>query len=330
MTNTSFSCPIAFCKVTSAIEPYISCFGPCQGKFHVICLGIPEVCIDMFRDPLSGFKYICSKCRDISIASISNEIKLMEMHFSSLKTKFLSLLKGSSEARDQLILDGSSNVGLSVKRNAKDMDELTVSVSKKVSAVGLNTTVKEVASTLISPAEPMPASLESVEATSLPDAANPLNPTPLTAGESSFNVDLPSVSESVGSPLVIAGNPSNNGGLTAVPKPVSVFVSRLAPETTVDQVSAHISLKLGDRTMAKVKKLTGKNRPVSSFKIDVSRDLVHSILRREIWPDGAFVGIFEDRSNSNITRKKRLNNRRISTNRDDSNNAPSNVIVSKN
>ncbi|KAL5285704.1 hypothetical protein ACFFRR_007411 [Megaselia abdita] len=128
---SSLTSPIAFCKVSSVSEPSINCFGPCQTKFHLICLGIPMTCIEKFRDPMSGFKYICSNCRDISLASIFDEFDRMEMNFNALQTKILNFQRSPFKKVDGSVSDNSSSVGPSAKRNANEMDELTVPVSKK-------------------------------------------------------------------------------------------------------------------------------------------------------------------------------------------------------
>lgn len=306
---SSLACRIAFCKVTSRSCVSISCFGPCHGKFHAICLGIPEVCIEMFRDPFSGFKYICSVCRDISIASISNDFKQMEMEFKTLKSKLLRFEMSSSEVRNDAN-NNSAKIDSTGKRSVNEIDELTVPVSKKVSAVSSYTTVSEVALTDISVDPLLLPSLELAAATSLLSNAAPPLETPVFL------------------PQPTAPNSMHVVELNVVPKPMSVFVSRLDPVTTTEQISDYIRFKLGNCDIIKVKKLTNNSKPVSSFRIDVNRDLVDSLLLKEIWPDGTFVDVFKIRSNKN--QKKRLNNRSNPTNRIINNNTSSTVSNSKN
>lgn len=297
---SSNKCPIAFCKVSSVSEPMITCFGPCQSKFHAICLGIPIVCIEKFRDPMSGFKYICSNCRDISIGSIFEDFNRMEMNFLALRTKFLSFQRSSFEIVDGLTSDNSSKIGSSVKRNAKDMDELAVPVPKKMSTrSSTRARVQEVVvNNLINNnnnVAPISTSLGSSSATSLStDAASSQSMAP------------------VPTPSPIALTPTNSVGLTAVPKPASIFVSRLNPMATVEQVTDHISLNFGNCNIIKVKKLTNNRRPVSSFKIDVNRESADSLLQEDFWPDGTYVKMFENRTENTV--KKRLNNRISNTN----------------
>ena len=274
---SSFACPIAFCMVISENEPTISCYGPCQSKFHAICLGISEVCIEKFRDPTSGYKYVCVNCRDISITSISKEFKRMEMNFKALRSKFLSFEKSSSK-NNVKVSDNSSQLGLPVKRSAIDMDELTVSAAKKIST---------------------PSSSRVQEVAFVDNIVDIIPPTSLELALSATSVSnnaAPTLAlASVPSPCPIAAI-----GLTAVPKPKSLFVSRLNPQATVEQVINYISLKFEGCDIIKVKKLTNNRRPVSSFKIDVSDDLLNSLLQKEIWPEGAFVNIFEDRSRGKL------------------------------
>lgn len=312
---SSTACSIAFCKVASVTEPVIICYGPCQLKFHAICLGIPEVCIDKFRDPTSGYKYVCINCRDISIASISKEFKRMEMGFKALRTKFLSFEKSSSAGNNVIDIDDSSPLGLSVKRCAKEMGELTVPVAKKIST--RSSRVKDVASK---------AKNVIVDLTSPPSGPSSATSSSNNAAPSQSLASVPSTPSS-------AVTPTNDVVLTAVPKPMSVFVSRLNPQTTVQQVTSYICLKLGYSNAIKVKKLTNNRKAVSSFKIDVTGDLVNSLLQKDFWPDGTFVNSFEDRSNNRVGR---LNNRIRFNQKDNTNQrirktiAPSNASNSKN
>lgn len=308
---SSTTCTIQYCMVTSVTEPKITCYGPCQIQFHAICLGIHEVCIDKFRDPTSGFKYICLGCRDISIASISKEFKRMEMGFKALRSKFLSFEKSSPEVSNSLNLDDSPVIGLPVKRSAKEMGELTVPAAKKISTLSSTAKVKDVAFNrtriLVDPLPP--TSLGSTATAS--SSSNTAPPQLLASVPSPSRGALKPASE-VALTVVPAGNQTTDVGLTAIPKPKSVFISRLSPTTTVQQVTNHIGLKFGGCNALKVKKLTTKRNPISSFKIDVSPDMLDSLLQTELWPEGAFVNIFEDRSMNKVGR---LNNKYRKTNK---------------
>ena len=245
---------------------------------------------------MSGFKYICEKCRDISNVSISNEFKQMEMHFKALRTKFLRFQKSSSEKDVDLISDNSSKIGLPRKRTASVMDELTVPRAKKI-LTRSQTRAQEVAA-INNIVDPISTSLGTSSATS-----------------SSNDAATPQLMASVSSQSPIALIPTTDVGLTAVPKPTSVFVSRLNPKATVRQVTDHISLKLGNCNIIKVKKLTNNRRPVSSFKIDVNRDSLNSLLQKELWPEGTFVNIFENRSSKkNNNTNNRIRNTSSSSN----------------
>lgn len=288
---TSLVCPIAFCQVKSVNEPKVCCYGPCQVNFHAICLGIPEVCIDRFRDPLADFKYVCFNCRDVSIASISTEFKRLETNFTALKTKLLSFEKSSPEVIDILDSGNSSPPVISVKRTAKEVDELTVPVPNKVLTRSAAAKVRDVAKKnkkiTVDPSSPPTLGLSA--ATSVSNNAAP-----------------PQLLVTVPSPSPTAVNLTSDVELTVVPKPISVFVSRLSPSTSIQQVTSHIGARLGNCDTVKVKKLTNDRRAVASFRIDGGRDMLNNLLQKEFWPEGAYVNIFEERGNNKA--KRRLNN----------------------
>lgn len=266
------ACSIPFCRVSEI--PTIICYGPCQEKFHGICLGIPDSCIDLFRDPKYGFRYFCIKCREVSVTSIHHEFKMMEASFNVLRGKFLTLYENVSK-KDSLDLDSSSKIESLGKRRVRDMDEITLPIKKKTSINSTLAIDKEVVkvSGFVETPQPLPV----IDTTSLPvaiDAANPPMPADI---------------------------------LSAIPRPVAIFVSRLDPKTTVEQVREHIRMKIGGNSVINVKKLTKDNRVVSSFRLIVDPDLKDSVLQKEIWPVNAFVKMF-DQKRSNKRVRKRHNN----------------------
>lgn len=89
--------------------------------------------------------------------------------------------------------------------------------------------------------------------------------------------------------------------LHAIPKPMCIFVSRLAPHYTADDISKYIASKC-NITMDNGFKCTKLNvsksdRFISSFKIFADKSLADQMLSQSFWPTDAIVHEYENRKN---------------------------------
>ncbi|KAG6818413.1 hypothetical protein H0H93_005184 [Arthromyces matolae] len=205
----------------------------------------------------------------------------LEKCFKSLKTKFLSFEERSFVVNDDTNFSSSKKI-LSVELISNGLDELTVSVIKEAST-GDNH---------VSPAGDVVL-------------IDNINVDPSLVSSPLSTTSLPCNAAAQMTPVVSLSHPATvissiDDALTVVPKPASVFVSRLNPKTTVQQVEDYIKKKIGDGNIIKVKKLTNNLRPVSSFRIDVASNMMNKILQKEIWPEGTFINVFENRTSSRV------------------------------
>lgn len=74
----------------------------------------------------------------------------------------------------------------------------------------------------------------------------------------------------------------------------SLFVSRLAPNTSEDDVVRLVTSVLGDETVT-CTKLRPKHPSYSSFLLSVAEDVFQCIDTREIWPEGSVFKQFFSR-----------------------------------
>lgn len=101
-----------------------------------------------------------------------------------------------------------------------------------------------------------------------------------------------------------SGNSSSVPILSAVPKPACIFVSRLAPSTTADDVSKYIASKcnvpLNEGYSCVHLNSAADNRFVSSFKIFVDNKLAESLTQMAFWPAGSIVHEFVARKSKHF------------------------------
>lgn len=267
----SFVCQIDSCKGSSDLS--ITCFGLCQRNFHLKCIGIPDCCTRLYTDPSHGFRFICVHCRTLSCDSISLEFKTFEKSLEALKSKILGrtrALPALSNASGSS-LDSSPFLGSSRKRSSKSLGgESSFAQVAKRSMVDQPIPVdNDVVATVQTPPPPVPANITTTS------------------------------SSSGAAPTTVS--------LTVVPKPACLFVSRLDPSTTIEQVKTYIQQKLGDNSVSSVRKLTKDTGNVASFQLFVPINLQETLLQKSFWPDSAFIKNFENKSrNSRRSSKRRL------------------------
>lgn len=93
--------------------------------------------------------------------------------------------------------------------------------------------------------------------------------------------------------LLGKGTGNNVKNLKSVEKYVSLFVSRLDPEVTEDDITEY--LKNSKNVNYTVEKLNAKHPTYSSFKVGIPASLEQEIFNESFWPTGALVGYFVTR-----------------------------------
>lgn len=107
--------------------------------------------------------------------------------------------------------------------------------------------------------------------------------------------------------LPSTGTRSQPRALTVVPARRAIFVSRFAPDTTVDDIRYFISCKGTTASSIDVFKLKSSySERRSSFKLIVSVDLFPIMLNSNYWPVGAFVKEFTYDDNRRHNKTARL------------------------
>lgn len=123
-----------------------------------------------------------------------------------------------------------------------------------------------------------------------------LNPAPSTSSSSlNGTIDDATVDNPVVQLTASSDSPEVVCGITVVPPPKSIFLSRLGVEVTDDKVVQFIKTKIPTASNFNVRKMRFKdNREWSSFEITIRNDinLFNSIVSSEFWPDLTVVKEF--------------------------------------
>lgn len=134
--------------------------------------------------------------------------------------------------------------------------------------------------------------------TSAPVSATDVNANNADLHVNNADADLNIVSDD-DNPTHAVTNVAVNNPLVAIPPNKTIFVSRLANATTIDDVKFYINNKIGrDVVISILKYNSPQPRSISSFKITVSAVDYSTLLNPKFWPDHTLVREFVYRPNT--------------------------------
>lgn len=95
-----------------------------------------------------------------------------------------------------------------------------------------------------------------------------------------------------------AGNEIIHHKIRSIPRPKSIFISRLAPEITAEDINHYIKTKLNtDLEISTYKYSYAQPRSITSFKITVPADVFDQVVDPCFWPDYTLVKEYFYREN---------------------------------
>nr|AMS38366.1 hypothetical protein [Bactrocera tryoni] len=260
------TCNFPNCSVKGESERFVSCW-LCDGLAHLKCAGLTGRILDSILDS-KGLRWSCLKCRPTEIElfkvfkqarngfkEIGRELETLTEKFRHYETLFQSFQ--CLNTRDE---------NPKPKRKRPSDEDTTVSSLKRMPPPAID---------LINLASPCP------QGEKVPSAQD-TEKTVTEYGKRKTSQDPPPNTSK-----------SANKNLVVIPRKKAIFISRLAADTTVEDIKSYISSKL--KTVdTDIRKFNFKyNRDISSFKIDVSADNFQLILDNSFWPSGVFVREFE-------------------------------------
>lgn len=284
-------CLSAECTITSN-DRMVSCW-LCLGSCHLKCSGLKARDADALADPGKCLHWTCSQCKKINIdfykffKSFKGEFEQLNNDFSSIKSK---LAKFGELFENFPNLDKFSNADVSSspkRKKAANVLLTTPSMSNSTVPTALN--------------EVAVSDNVSAPSTSLHALPSPnLNSLPMVTDINSLNTVLPPTTNITNSAAV--DNQTLRRPLKAIPPKKTVFVSRLAGDTSSEDVDFYIKSKLCNADVVVHKFKFSNPRSISSFKISISVNHFQNIMDQSFWPENTLVREYTYNENTRANR----------------------------
>lgn len=298
------ACLYTKCKVRgNSDQPFICCW-ICDAHAHLSCAGFNGRQFDMITDREKGLRWSCVKCRshDIDFYRMFKDAKLI---ISRMKSDFATAMENFNKMES--LFDNFEYIEGSPKRKKSslsvDIGNVNVnslSLSNPSNLISLLSPVVEDNVPPVSDSAQNSVIVSSEPVCSRSEPSPPPDDNPINSVSTS---QIPVVSYA----SVVQGNstgtiPQDAGqkgihNLVVVPPRRTVFLSRLAPGTTVDDIGNFIRSNnsiIGD-DIAIFKFIYSQPRDISSFKISVPGKFFDEIVKNSFWPDGVLVREFVHR-----------------------------------
>lgn len=289
------------CNITNLNERVLTCW-LCDKHGHLKCAGFTGRHFDLITDRKNGLRWACINCRSLEVdfyrlfKESKIEIAAMKKDFNAVHTRLENFEKlfmnfeyvdGSPKRKkSSAIASGENLITLNSPSVAPPRKNLgTLHTENQLAPPALYSSV-------CSNVNPATASSPSVK-------------TPVEVQSSEVTPNNPQIP-----PSIIICAPENapstsNNDLIVVAPRKSIFVSRLHPSTSVDNISNYIKSKIQnvlDNDYNILKFNSSIPRDLSSFKITVHSKLYDLMLKDSFWPDGTLVKEFEFRKRRNFVK----------------------------
>ena len=291
------SCLMKNCNITSDNERKITCW-LCHELCHVKCSGLSALVADAIANN-NGLHWRCDVCRKIAI-TFYRFFQDTQQTFSEIKKEASKLNERISEYGkffdDFKTLDNLKSPPPSSPKRRKSARN--INKDKREDPVASMSTLGP--STLTGRSESIwnDAEMPSVCVEALTNQPGAFMDTDLT------EMSLANTDEMLNPAAPIPNSIQTvHNVLRAVPPKKTIFVSRLAIETTAEAVNSYIKSKVGpDADIATYKFNFLQQRSITSFKITVPADLFEPILDQKFWPENTLVReyIYREKPRSNI------------------------------
>lgn len=315
------ACCYSTCNVKSKSdteEKKIHCSW-CDAFAHSTCSGINLRSFNIITDPTNGLNWSCPKCRahNADLFKFVRQVKegmrvigkdLLELmdKFQSLDTLFNSpnfvvntvSLNGNLHTVNQPPPKSRCNKEsvnrpllrsvVNVKEQPKTTDSMPVIVINDGDGTKTSSSVVESNDT----------SVDEVNSNTVIGLQTSTESKPIT--KSRANVS-PSLITTVSDVTRLSDEKVVNSAksLRIIPSRKSIFITRFANETTVDDLQSYITTNCSDIVDTELnifKLISSRPREICSFKITVSAKWYEKLLKKSFWPEGVFIRPFVPRN----------------------------------
>lgn len=321
------ACLTKGCTIESDYERMICCW-LCHELCHFKCSGLTATVAESISK-YKGLHWCCPNCRQIGVS--------FYRFFKGTKDNFLEIQNEASQLSERIAVYGKlfddfksldtlkSPPQSSPKRrksNRKNKDKPDDSALSTNSLIPFTKTPSlNNPSTSITPFNsPSTSITPGISLTSSVKIPSNTNPTITASNIIDKPINNPEVPLNYAQVLTSTALPPNitestsipddnvivHRELRAIPRPKSIFISRLASETTIEDINYYITTKLNSNAEISTYKFSyAQPRSIASFKITVSAEMYVKLIDPCFWPDNTLVREYrykENQRNNNITR----------------------------
>lgn len=316
LSVANMPCSYNGCKLENSKERLISCW-LCDNLSHLCCAGFNGRHYDAICDRNKGLRWSCWDCRqlDVDFYKLFREAK---RGISELKKVFHTTHEKILRMEDMF-----KNFNISEKTPKKKKSTLTVNDNVGTITSPLDSNLISLFSPIIDVNDSQSQGLSSdssgaqistaVIAGNPVDVANPVVSKTSGAQISSADVIVdgnpvdvanpePLVTNVPTNPCSSIVNPTNQTdnsipafSLVVVPPRRTIFLSRLSPTTSTDNIRTYIKSKcvgLKDNDFNVLKFNYSEPRDIASFKIFVPDRIFDTLVNKSTWPEGTLVKEF--------------------------------------
>lgn len=271
------SCLINTCSIKDDGERMIDCW-LCHELCHLKCSGLSGLVADALTNN-KGLHWCCYKCRKIGVS--------FYRFFQDTKKKFLNIQEEASDLTNRINDYGKLFDDFKSLDNLKSPPQSSPK-RRKSSRNATKEKNNNPVPVYVTSGSSIPDSLSIIN--NIKDPAIPLSCADIAQNQPEFALN---------NPVPVFNNSQTiNNTLRAVPPKKTVFISRLAFDTTTEDVDSFIKSKVGPNVdISTYKFVFSQPRSITSFKVTVTNDLFERILDPNFWPKYTLVREYIYREN---------------------------------
>lgn len=291
------------CKVKGNSDQQFICCWLCDAHAHLSCAGFSGRQFDMISDRSKGLRWSCVKCRalDIDFYRMFKDAKLM---ISRMKSDFTTVMENFNKMES--LFENFEYIEGSPKRKKSSLSVDTGngnSLSNPSNLISLLSPVVENVEIIVAQ-ESIPSVTGSLQNLVPISSQSEISPS-----VEDISIDSVSISQT---PVVNYASAVRSAAtdtfpqaagqrgihnLVVVPPRKTVFLSRLASDTTINDIGDYIRSNCSNISddIAIFKFNYSQPRDISSFKISVPGKFFDEILNKSFWPEGVLVREFVHR-----------------------------------
>lgn len=294
------ACSYEHCKVKSNSDQQLLSCWLCDALCHWSCAGFNGRIFDTIIDRSKGLRWSCLNCRslDVDFYKMFKDAKLVLSQLKSDMTKVTENLDNMEALLSKFeYIDGSPKRKKTLHSLDNNTGNTLPNASNLISLLSPAMCENPFQNSIPSITETAPSIEKSVDVEKISEISPPTDLDPPTDHGHSAPNDIPGnirCNTVLGSSPCVSsqdnGNASNPN-LVVIPPRRTVFLSRLAPDTTTENIGSYIRSKLSDLgdDIVIFKFNFSQPRDISSFKIMAPGKYFDDIVSQNFWPEGVLV-----------------------------------------